>query len=200
MTKDNRLMELYAKNQQYDGYFRDGCVFREDIDIYDKMSAQIIYANGITVNYSLTTYSPYEGWRIAFNGMDGRMETWQDIPYQKAAEVVDQANRHAAEMTQDKNEKPTGYDEIFVMDNFKKQGEMIPVPKYKGGHGGGDSRLHELIFRNPKNENPLRIMAGSRDGAMSSLIGIAARKSIEQKRAVKISELTDLKPMAKRPS
>ncbi|MBL7813938.1 MAG: Gfo/Idh/MocA family oxidoreductase [Saprospiraceae bacterium] len=198
ITKDKWLSDLYIKNQQHDGYFRDGCVFREDIDIYDKMSAQILYANGITVNYSLTTYSPYEGWRIAFNGMNGRLETWQDIPYQKAPEV-DQANRHAAEMTQNKDEKPESYDEIFVMDNFAKKGETIPVPKFKGGHGGGDSRLHELIFRNPTNENPLRILAGTRDGAFSSLIGIAARKSIEQKRAVKISELTDLKPMAKRP-
>ena len=47
----------------------------------DKMSAQIIYANGVTANYSLTTYSPYEGWQIAFNGMKGRIETWEDIPY-----------------------------------------------------------------------------------------------------------------------
>jgi predicted dehydrogenase len=199
ITKDKWLNDLYAKNQQHDGYFRDACVFRQDIDIYDKMSAQILYANGVTVNYSLTTYSPYEGWRIAFNGINGRLESWEDIPYQKAPDV-DQANRHAAEMTQTKDEKPESFDEIFVMDNFSKKGETIQVPKYKGGHGGGDSRMHDLIFRNPSNENPLRIMAGTRDGAMSSLIGIAARKSIEQKRAVKISELTDIKPMAKRPT
>jgi predicted dehydrogenase len=198
ITKDKWLNDLYAKNQQHDGYFRDACVFRQDIDIYDKMSAQILYANGVTVNYSLTTYSPYEGWRIAFNGINGRLESWEDIPYQKAPDV-DQANRHAAEMTQTKNEKPESFDEIFVMDNFSKKGETIQVPKYKGGHGGGDSRMHDLIFRNPSNENPLKIMAGTRDGAMSSLIGIAARKSIEQKRAVKISELTDIKPVAKRP-
>ena len=59
---------------------RDGCVWSNEIDIYDKMSAQIIYANGVTVNYSLTTYSPYEGWQIAFNGFNGRLETWEDIP------------------------------------------------------------------------------------------------------------------------
>jgi predicted dehydrogenase len=198
ITKDKWLNDLYAKNQQHDGYFRDACVFRHDIDIYDKMSAQILYANGVTVNYSLTTYSPYEGWRIAFNGINGRLESWEDIPYQKAPDV-DQANRHAAEMTQTKDEKPESFDEIFVMDNFSKKGETIQVPKYKGGHGGGDSRMHDLIFRNPSNENPLKIMAGTRDGAMSSLIGIAARKSIEQKRAVKISELTDIKPVTKRP-
>jgi hypothetical protein len=42
------------------------------------------------------------------------------------------------------------------------------------------------------------VMAGTRDGAMSILIGIAARKSIELKRPVKISEPTDLVPLAQR--
>ncbi len=94
ITKDKRLTELYVNNEQHDGYLRDGCVWRNEIDIYDKMSAQIIYANGITVNYSLTTYSPYEGWRITFNGMNGRMETWEDIPY-LSNETLSQEDKHA---------------------------------------------------------------------------------------------------------
>ena len=49
-----------------------------------------------------------------------------------------------------------------------------------------------------KNDNPHHVMAGTREGAMSILIGIAARKSIELKRPVKISELTELIPMSKR--
>lgn len=197
ILKDEMLTNLYAKNEQYDGYFRDGCVWREEIDIFDKMSAQIIYANGVTVNYSLTTYSPYEGWQIAFNGFNGRLETWQDIPYLDHA-MVNQEQRHAIEMAQDKNAKPNEFQQIMVMDNFSKKYEMIEVPKYTGGHGGGDDRMQERIFRN-HNDNPFNIMAGTRDGAMSCLIGIAARKSIEEKRTVKISELTDIVPAAVRP-
>lgn len=197
ITQNEWLNNLYVKNEHHDGYVRDGCVWRNEIDIYDKMSAQIIYANGVTVNYSLTTYSPYEGWRIAFNGFNGRMETWQDIPYQKAD--VDQAKRHAAEMEQN-NEEVTGeFQEIMLMDNFSKEHQFIHVPKYKGGHGGGDKRMQDRIFRPATTDNPYNIMAGTRDGAMSILIGIAARKSIEQKRAVKISELTDIVPKAIRP-
>jgi hypothetical protein len=49
-----------------------------------------------------------------------------------------------------------------------------------------------------KNDNPHYVMAGTREGAMSILVGIAARKSIKEKRPVKISELTDLVPVAKR--
>ncbi len=195
ITKDEWLNNLYVKNEQHDGYYRDQCVWREEIDIYDKMSAQIKYANGVMVNYSLTTYSPYEGWRIAFNGFDGRIESWQDIPYQDE-NTLNQEQKHAIEMSQDKDAVPGKYREIMVMKNFAKEHEIIKVPQYAGGHGGGDKRMHNRIFRDPS-DNPYNILAGTRDGAMSILIGIAARKSIIEKRPVKISELTSLVPMAK---
>lgn len=67
-------MELYVANEKYDGYLRDGCVFKKDVNIFDKMAATIKYKNGVQVAYSLTTYSPYEGYRIAFNGTKGRLE------------------------------------------------------------------------------------------------------------------------------
>jgi hypothetical protein len=160
------------------------------------MSAQIIYANGVTANYSLTTYSPYEGWHIAFNGMKGRVETWEDIPYLEKL-AVDQASRHATEMSNDDKAKANDFRQIMVMDNFSKEYEMINVPKIAGGHGGGDQVMQRRIFID-KNDNPHHIMADTRDGAMSILIGIAARKSIKEKRPVKISELTDLAPLANR--
>ncbi len=195
ITKDERLMDLYVKNEQHDGYMRDGCVWSNDIDIYDKMSAQIIYANGVTVNYSLTTYSPYEGWQIAFNGMKGRIETWEDIPYmQKMPD--DQSKRHAIEMSNADDAIPGEFREILVMDNFEKTHEIFTTPKIKGGHGGGDIRMLRRMLVN-KTDNPHNVMAGTREGAMSILIGIAARKSIALKRPVKISELTNLIPMAK---
>jgi predicted dehydrogenase len=196
ITKDQRLTDLYVKNEHHDGYIRDGCVWSNEIDIYDKMSAQIVYANGVTVNYSLTTYSPYEGWQIAFNGTKGRIETWEDIPYlQKTAD--DQASRHATEMSNADDAIPGEFREILVMDNFEKNYEVFTTPKIKGGHGGGDIRMQRRMFVD-KHDNPHHVMAGTREGAMSILIGIAARKSIQLKRPVKISELTDLVPMAKR--
>ena len=196
ITKDKWLNELYVKNEHHDGYLRDGCVWREEIDIWDKMTAQIKYANGTMVNYSLTTYSPYEGWRIAFNGMNGRLETWQDIPYLEKAKT-DQAARHALEMTQDKDAIEGEFREIMLMQNFKREHQMIKVPQYAGGHGGGDGRMQHRIFRDPT-DNPFNILAGTREGAMSMLIGVAARKSIREKRTVTISELTDLTPQAVR--
>ena len=196
ITKDKGQMDLYVNNEHHDGYIKDGCVFSDEIDIYDKMSAQIVYANGVVVNYSLTTYSPYEGWQIAFNGLKGRIETWEDIPYlQKTPE--DQAKRHAIEMSNADDAIAGEVREILAMDNFGKGFEVYTTPKIRGGHGGGDIRMQRRMFVDT-NDNPHHVMAGTREGAMSILIGIAARKSIQQKRPVKISELTDLVPMANR--
>lgn len=194
ITRDERLNNLYAKNEHHDGYIRDGCVWSEEIDIYDKMSAQIRYANGVLVNYSLTTYSPYEGWQIAFNGTKGRVETWEDIPYLEKL-AGDQARRHAVEMSDADDALPGEFREIMVMDNFANTYEIFTTPKIRGGHGGGDIRMQRRLFVNPA-DNPHHVMAGTRDGAMSILIGIAARRSIQLRRPVRISELTDLVPMA----
>ncbi|HEX6849201.1 MAG TPA: Gfo/Idh/MocA family oxidoreductase [Chitinophagaceae bacterium] len=196
ITANQQNVNLYVNNEHHDGYIRDGCVWSNEIDIYDKMSAQIIYANGVIVNYSLTTYSPYEGWQIAFNGMKGRIETWEDIPYmQKTPD--DQAKRHAIEMSNADDAIAGEVREIITWDNFARNYEIYTTPKIRGGHGGGDIRMQRRIFID-KNDNPHHVMAGTREGAMSILIGIAARKSIKEKRPVKISELTDLVPMANR--
>lgn len=195
VTKSERDMRLYVDNEKYDGYIRDNCVYRPEVNIYDKMSAQIKYANDAVVNYSLTTYSPYEGWKIAFNGEKGRIEAWEDIPYFDN-ESLDQSSLHAAEMDQ------TSRDDVkrapvIVHHNFKEhQVEMVGYER--GGHGGGDKRLHDKIFLNPDSPDPLQHTAGVRDGAMSVLIGVAARKSIESRRPVRIGELTDLEPRAVR--
>lgn len=176
ITQSERNMDLYVKNEEYDGYLRDGCVWRKDINIYDKMAATIKYANDVQVSYSLTTYSPYEGYRIAFNGTKGRLEAW--IKERQPWEAED-------------------YDELRLTRNFGET-ELIRIPHGGGGHGGGDSRLKDKIFKNPDMEDPYRQSAGSRDGAMSILVGIAARNSVETGEKVKIASLTDLSPKAQR--
>src|SRR5690625_323594 len=191
ITKSSRDMKLYAENEAYDGYIRDNCVYRPEINIYDKMSAQIKYANNTVVNYSLTTYSPYEGWKIAFNGEKGRIEAWEDIPYFDN-ESLDQSSLHAAEMDQNRQDDVKRAP-VIVHHNFEKH-KVEMVGYERGGHGGGDKRLHDKIFLNPDSPDPLKHTAGVRDGAMSVLIGVAARNSIESKRPVRIAELTDLIP------
>ncbi|MCL6265984.1 Gfo/Idh/MocA family oxidoreductase [Flagellimonas myxillae] len=195
ITKSKMNMDLYVNNEKHDGYIRDNCLFRKEINIYDKMSSQIKYANGTVVNYSLTTYSPFEGWRIAFNGTKGRIEAWYDIPYRKT-DQLSQEELHALEMEQ--NLKEVEEFKPLIVHHLWEDHKTIQVPMERGGHGGGDKRLHEKIFKLPDTQDPFDRAAGVRDGAMSILIGIGARKSIESGHPVKIAELTDLEPRQKR--
>ena len=175
MTKDKRLMALYAENEKYDGYHRDGCVWKEDIDIFDKMAVQIRYANKVQVSYSLTTYSPYEGYRISFNGTKGKLDAWI-----KERQPWDEPDEDVIELTT----------------NFGKR-SIVKIPNNEAGHGGGDVRLRKQIFA-PDGKDPFHQAAGSRDGSMSILVGIAARNSIDTGKPVLISSLTSLKPQAVR--
>jgi len=193
ILKDEAYTKMYVDNEKYDGYIRDNCLFREEIDIYDKMSAQVKYANNVTLNYSLTTYSPFEGWRIAFNGKEGRIEAWDDIPYYSEMEV-DQAELHAAEMDQSDIEKKEH--KPIIVHRIREDYERIIVASSKGGHGGGDLRMQNKIFMDPNAPDPYGHAAGTRDGAMSCLIGVAARKSIEEKKAIRIEDLSEYKPQA----
>jgi hypothetical protein len=59
-----------------------------------------------------------------------------------------------------------------------------------GTHGGADRKLKDLLFL-PGQKDPLGKLAGSRAGILSSLIGIAARQSIETGEKVKIADLID---------
>ena len=169
MTKDARLMKLYAECEDVDGYYRDGCVYREDVDTYDAMSALVKYSNGASMNYSLNAAMPFEGYRIAFNGTKGRLEVRD---YERQPWAVEKEST------------------AFLTKNFGKHQE-VEMPQIKGGHSGGDNRLRDVIFKNASVPDYLKLPS-ARAGAMSCLTGIAARTSIEQKRPVKIADLVKI--------
>src|SRR5687768_2020330 len=169
LTKNERLMKLYAQVEDGDGYHRDGCVFREDVDIYDTMSAVVKYSDGAQMTYSLNAAMPFEGYRLAFNGTKGRLEV-RDYERQPWPETEDS--------------------EAYLTKSFGKR-EKIEMPHIESGHAGGDDRLRDLIFRNAAVPEHMRL-PDSRAGAMSCLTGIAARTSVERRRPVKISELVRL--------
>jgi len=169
MRADPFLEALYEAPSELDGYFRDACVYREEIDIPDTMTATIRYRNDVVVSYSLNTYMPIEGYTIAFNGTEGRIETrlFERQPF----------------------EVPN-HDEILVVKSFGGGVERIIVPHDGGGHFGGDQRMRDLMFRG--GDDPLGQRAGTWAGAMSVLTGIAALKSAREGRRVTIAELGDI--------
>ena len=169
ITKRQYMVDLYTAAESEDGYIRDGCVFREDIDIYDTMVADVKYSNGVLMSYSLNAFMPYEGYHLAFNGLDGRIEVrmYERQPWEVKRE-----------------------DAIRVTKNFGKS-EVIVLPYAKGGHFGADPRLMEMIF-NPDKPDPMKQRAGARAGAMSLLTGVAAVRSVETGKPVKIADLIRL--------
>jgi len=169
ITKSPELVSLYVDCEKADGYLRDGCVFREDVNIPDTMNAIVRYSNGVSMSYSVNTFMPIEGYRVAFNGTKGRLEI-----------------RDYERQSWDVPAEP----EMFVMANFGER-RKVELEEAKGGHGGGDDVLRDLVFRGIDVPDYMRL-PGSRAGAMSCLTGIAARKSMDEARPVRIAELVEV--------
>jgi predicted dehydrogenase len=174
ITQSEQLMKLYVENEHHDGYIRDNCVFRESIDIFDKQSAVVRYANGAVLNYSLTADVDREGFWIAFNGTKGRIE-----------------GREGGWPVKDHQD--------WIVAVRGQEPQVVRATFEAGGHWGGDPLLMDKLFKDPNAPDPLHQSATSRDGIMAVLPGVAARKSIDSGSAVKIAGLTDLQPQARRP-
>jgi predicted dehydrogenase len=173
--ESNPFMEKYYRGAEHvDGYIRDRCVFDERIDIYDTMSVNVSYENGGLLTYSLVAYSPYEGWRAAVNGSEGRMELMN---------VYGNADMKQADLGTIRIYRPNG------------STEEVPVVSSAEGHGGGDARLREVLFKGGV-ADPLGRQADSMAGAASLLIGATANRSIAEGRALSIP---DLSPVEKLP-
>lgn len=163
------LEALYEAPSSADGYVRDACVYREDIDIFDTMSAAILYENGVQVSYSLNTFMPIEGYHLAINGREGRIE-------------IRMHDRQGWDM-------PYGEDEIVLMLNDGTV-ERIRVEHGPGGHFGGDPLLRRMLFA-ANVPDLLGQRAGARAGAMSVAVGVAATTSAETGRPMRVKELLD---------
>ena len=169
LTKSDIMRKLYLETESADNYFRDRCVFADEIDIYDTMSVNVKYSGGAFLSYSLTAHSPYEGWKASINGAKGRIEIAE---YHSGMKVPE----------------PALYVTIY---NRKGEKMKYTMPKATGGHGGGDERLQDMLFRGGVLD-PLNHQAGSYAGATSILTGIAANKSIKDGKIIRIKDLVPL--------
>ncbi len=170
------LKGLYLDCEEEDGYLRDRCVFAKEIDIWDTMSVTVRYTRGALLNYMLTAYSPYEGYRVGFGGTKGRLEhlACEDTYVSGDGTVPGELQRHNTTLT--------------VVPEFS-QPRPVEVRTGIGGHGGGDQLLLQDVFAPSGAADPLGRRAGARDGAYSILVGVAACRSIDTGKAVKIADL-----------
>ena len=173
---NEHLRSLYLDHEQYDGYFRDRCVFSDQIDIEDTMQLAVEYESGARMSYSLNAFMPWEGYVIAFNGSKGRLE-------QKCQETV--------YISGDGSIPGELIPEGTTLKVFPHFGPpyALEVWKGEGGHGGGDERLLDDLFSPNPQPDKYRHAADYRAGAYSILVGIAANQSMKGGQPVRVQDL-----------
>lgn len=175
ITKNQELMELYVNCESEDGYLRDACLYRPDLDTYDTNTVMIKYANGVLASYNLDATLAYEGQHIAINGSKGRIDL-----YNHYAQPWDEPNKTEIRLT--RNFK----DSIVIYPQTESTADVT------GGHLGADDHIRNHIFKG-KQTDDLKQQGTARAGIMSSLIGIAGYKSIQAgSKPIRIKDLIDM--------
>lgn len=185
LGSDKLLKRLYLDAEAHDGYRRDQSVFGDGISIEDDMAVMVAYENAATMSYHLTAYSPWEGYRVAFNGDAGRLEyEVHESSYISGAE--DDANYAGGSRTE--IHEPA---RIIIRPHWRRPEIIDLEEESETGHGGGDARLLQDIFA-PGEPDPLGRAANHIDGAASILTGIAANESMRTGLPVDVASLVRL--------
>jgi len=169
-----QLKALYLDSEGEDGYHRDLNVFGAGVTIEDDMAVLVRYRSGATMSYHLTAYSPWEGYRIAFNGSAGRLELLvEERRYSEPRPgVAGSAVLHGVE--------ETGAEGVtrLTLHPFWEPPHDVPLERGHGGHGGGDTRMLRAILDEAALD-PSGCRATEVDGALSLVTGLAANLSFE---------------------
>lgn len=173
MKNHPQLKAMYLDAEHEDGYVRDQSVFGDGISIEDTMGVLVGYNSGAILTYSLVAYSPWEGFRVCFNGTKGRLEM----------DVLEQSYVNAASS----NEGAVAHKKVTVHPMFAPPYE-VPIDEGEGGHGGGDPALLNDVFGDPV-PDPLHRAASHIDGARSILTGIAANRAMRTGQVVQVGDL-----------
>jgi len=192
LAADDRLRALFLDAESADGYHRDTDVFNGDITIEDSLSLLVEYERGATMTYSLNAFSPWEGYRVSFNGTGGRLEL-DVVERSWVPEPNDQ--KHGGRVIDPSAERDPRADTVGTrpeqerirLQQLWEPAVDVPIPAGATAHGGGDALLLNELFRSPA-DDPLNRAAGFQEGMRSLLVGIAANRSLEEDRPVQISE------------
>ncbi len=171
---DPELKTLYLDAEAADGYVRDQCIFSSEISIEDTMQVQVGYANGVSMNYTLCAYSPWEGYEIVFYGTEGELNHRH-----VGVHGVFGGTRHEA----DDSATTT------ILHRHGEEPKRLDVWLGEGDHGGGDPVMLDQLL-NPAAPHDAYLRGASHlDGAWSILTGIAANASMDRGQTVNVDHL-----------
>lgn len=185
MESDPVLRSLYLDAESEDGYLRDRDVFSDGISIEDDMAVLVRYDSGATMSYHLTAYSPWEGYRVMFNGTKGRVEL--DVT-ERSYVSGGEADPNAPGVPVDG--EPIDEARLLLRPTWEAPRE-VPIEEGSGGHGGGDRRLLNDLFGASTEADPLGRAATHIDGAYAMLVGAAANRCFNTGQPVRIADLVD---------
>jgi hypothetical protein len=189
IDRDEKLRRMYLEAEKEDGYHRDQSVFGYNISTEDTMAVTVKYASKAHMSYSLNAFCPWEGYRVMFNGSEGRLEV-NVVERSYVSSSVDDINLPENRAKEEAPDKIVEVPEIIIHKMWDKP-RAVEFETAKGGHGGGDVRLLKDIFQGAGSD-PLGHAAGYVDGAYSILTGIAANKSMASGLPVQIDDLVKL--------
>ena len=193
LQSDERLRRLYLEAESDDGYIRDQDVFSPGITIEDNAGLLVTYASGAFMTYSLNAHSPWEGYRVAINGTEGRAEL--DV-VERAYAPAGTSGGVVSGRVVDPSVFPDTPGEASVrtvgtrllVQRHWERAREVAVSEGEGAHGGGDERLLADLFAATRTPDPLERAADYRDGLRSVAVGIAANESLATGRVVDITE------------
>jgi predicted dehydrogenase len=170
-TSKQDLDEFVSAARKYHNYSNRQCIYDPQIEIEDTYGAVIKYDGGAIMSYSVNFSTPYEGFRIAINGTEGRIEFDEihapmRLPFSQ--NVIDET--------------------ITYIPLFGGR-ERIEVINDGGNHGGGDPLMLDELFIGPDTTCPVTRQASVWDGIDVVLTGIGVAKSVQEHRVVTMQEL-----------
>ncbi|MFF2245464.1 Gfo/Idh/MocA family protein [Arthrobacter sp. NPDC058130] len=188
LREDERLRALYYDNEHFDGYRRDQDVFTSGITIEDNLALVVDYQGGPVLSYSLNAHSPWEGYRVAVNGTEGRaeLEVVERAAVQHSTDRKTVVDPSATPVEEDDQVRRNG--ERLVVQRHWEPAYEVPIVNGEGGHGGGDELLLSDLFNGP-GEDPLGRPSGYLDGLRSVSVGIAGNASLESGLPVRTADL-----------
>ena len=176
LAASSSLKQLYLDNEQYDGYYRDRCVWRPSIDIEDTMNVLVRYDNDVTLCYSVNAFNSWEGYQIVFNGTKGRIEH----------SIVEKIYISGTDTEQGGITEDGITTKILPL---RGPSWFVEPWTGEGGHGGGDKVLLDDLFLPKPPADPYLRAADHRGGAYSILTGVAANHSFNTADSVRIADL-----------